>query len=114
MDRDEIDVLVDRYTIALEHEHNAIVEAAKVDTANEQLRVAIVGAAYAAGTIDGKNADTRKAQESALMAENKDYQAAVKVATDAQTQVAITGIIRKGIEAEIGLVKAWLYSQSGR
>ena len=114
MDRKDIDILVDRYVIALKREHSTMQDVAKVESGNVALRASIVASGYADSTIDGKNADIRKAQETTLLAENKDYQAALQVEADAREDLATTTVVRKAIEAEIGLVKAWMYSQSGR
>ena len=60
-----------------------------------------IATAYTSGEIDGKNAETRKAQEVALT-------------TELARAAGLAEASRKAIEAEIGLVKAMLYSQSGR
>ena len=77
-----------------------------------ELQKVVVARAYSDETITGTNTDIRKVQEAQVVAESAEVCAArERVATlnrelDAlQAQVA-------GVEAEIGLTRAWLYSQA--
>jgi hypothetical protein len=68
--------------------------------------------AYEDGTINGKNAETRKRQEAALLAEIDEVQEAKSVARNNEAAAAFAEHERKAQEAYLGLVKAWLYSQA--
>lgn len=79
----------------------------------EVLSIRVIGGAIAAGDIDGKNADTRKAQKAAILVGNLDYQAALSEIVNTENEAALAEIGRRQVEAVVGLTKAWLYSQSG-
>jgi hypothetical protein len=95
MDLQTIREMVDQYREMLIEEHAAKSKA-------ERLRIDILAGA----TIDGKNAETRKRQAETALSECEQYQGALGVA-------ASFDIDRRVFDAEIGLTKAWLYSQSG-
>jgi hypothetical protein len=93
MDLQDIKTMVKEYAIVLTEEY-----AAKADA--ERLRIATLASA----TIDGKN--ERKRQAGEALNGSEPYQKALLI-------VASTEIERRIFDAEIGLTKAWLYSQSG-
>lgn len=112
MNRDEIQDLVEYYGQMLIAEYEAQVEANNAATDVERVEAVLIGAGYVSGSIDGKNAETRKAQERQILAQSSEYAAAREAQTISDDQVALNVINRKKIEALLSLTKAWLYSQS--
>lgn len=113
-DLTSIDVLTERYLTALKSEYEAKQHAQEERDGAEMLKTTVLDFAQRDGKIDGKNSDTRAAQREAVLSECDDYQEALQVIADAESKAARAEIVRKGIDAEIGLTKAWLYSQSGK
>jgi short-subunit dehydrogenase len=95
MELAEIKDLVERYQEALRDEF-----------ATARVREMLWLVVLTENRIDGSNADERKMQTARALAGAEDYKQAVVDAADAENS-------RLAIEAEIGLTKAWLNSQSG-
>jgi len=114
MEQQEIEKLARDYETALLEEYKAKIIANNKAAEVAAIEAGLVGAAYADGTIDGKNAETRKAQERALLAGSSEYNLAVGAQSNADTDAMFKEIERKRVEALVSLTKAWLYSQSGR
>ena len=105
--------LAQEYRTALVDELNAKgkVLVLQANVAYEEAR--ILAAAYADGTIDGKNADTRKRQEADVLASNASYQRELELLKEAEAGAGFATVDRQYQDALLGLTKAWLYSQSG-
>ena len=107
---------------------------ADLKAAAEETRFSILDAAYAAGAIDactrdacGKNAEIRASQERACLAGRAPeglrtdvaedvvlYAETVEAISAEEYQAGVAAAERKAHEAHISLLKAWLYSQSGK
>ena len=112
MELPELNGMVHAYQESLKAEYFAKIELLDRQNEAKAIEAEIVAAGYADGVIDGKNAETRKAQCDALLLESE---ALVKQTADlrlVENAAALAEISRKGHDARIGLVKAWLYSQS--
>jgi hypothetical protein len=114
MEQQEIRELAESYGQSLGVEYEAKADANAAATEVERIASIIIGAGYADGTIDGKNAETRKAQEREALAKSPEYTAAKEAQAIADDQAALNEINRKQLEALVSLTKAWLYSQAGR
>ena len=110
----EIGMLCNRYTDALVKEYGAKRAAQQERDAVETFKVSVIDTAQRDGQIDGKNSDTRAAQRVAVLAACEDYQDALREVQATEDTAARAETLRKTVEAEIGLTKAWLYSQSGK
>jgi hypothetical protein len=113
MNQEEILKLANTHANVLTNEH-----AAKIDLANAQANTASVKAqelakAYEVGEIDGKNADIRKAQETAFLAGNHAVGNAIMAEGKAEQKAIAAEIERKRVETIVSLTRAWLYSQAG-
>lgn len=108
----EIENLANEYRNALVSELQAIENYAAMQTNLEKIKSNLVASAYETGVIDGKNAEIRKAQEQSLLQSNRVFLDAERAVSEAAFQKAQAEIQRKYQESRIGLVKAWLYSQS--
>lgn len=73
----------------------------------------VLASYYADGTIDGRNADIRKQQEMQVVASSEAIQQARANLRDAEKRLDVTSAIRQQAEAEVSLIRAWLYSQGG-
>ncbi len=80
-------------------------------TLNETIALALESG-YEDGSIDGPNKQTRTAQEKALIASSKSVLRAQEQLQQAQKKENNVYAMLKTLEAEIGLTKAWLYSQA--
>lgn len=87
------------YEALLQRELSAKAELALLETEIQNI-------AYAQEKINGKNAELRKLQLAVALNEDGVYLSTQRDARNFEVQ-------RKGQEAYIGLLKAWLYSQSG-
>ena len=63
--------------------------------------------------IDGKNADARKRQQAEALALCEAYQDALSDIQATEHDKALASIEVRVIEMQLGMTKAWLYSQSG-
>lgn len=113
MDLLDIQNLTEQYKNALLAEYHDAQALVQARAESDKLKAVLVGNGYDEGTINGKNSETRKAQEAALLAESIDYTESLQVVGEAESLAAYSEIDRKQAEAMIGLTKAWLYSQSG-
>lgn len=98
---DAIDILVKAYGIALAEEYEGKIAA-------ESLKLGILVQAEKDGLLVGKNQDVRNRAQAAVLAANLDY-ASVLSPRAAQAEIK-----RRVVEAQIGLTKAFWYSQSGK
>lgn len=115
MEQQELTTLANQYSAALLEEYTAKLKATNAAAETDRVAAEIIAVGYAeGGAINGKNADTRKAQERALLAESIDYKLAQGAQAQADNEAALLEIERKRVEALVSLTKAWLYSQSGR
>lgn len=104
--------LVSDYRAALLAERSMLFELSKARAAVESEKVRSIAEAYALGSIDLKNADTRKAGENAAVECSSALPFLQEYEREAEQNAEQAEIDRKCIEAEISLTKAWLYSQS--
>ena len=108
----DIGILVDKLKSHLALEFMAANDAQGVRSHAEAVQSRIQGAAVAAGEIDGKNAEIRKAQLAAVLTGSEEYQAARAAAEVQEQQATLRGLERRSAEALVSLTKAWLYSQA--
>jgi len=113
MERQEIEKLARDYETAPLEEYKAKIVANNKASEAKAIEAGIITAAYADGTIDGKNAETRKAQEQGLLAASTDHKIALGAQSTADTDAMFKEIERKRVETLVSLTKAWLHSQSG-
>jgi hypothetical protein len=66
-----------------------------------------------AGQIDGKNARARQLQETQVLEQSEAVAEIRDDLTEHREMLAMTKARKAGLDAKIGLIKAWLYSQSG-
>lgn len=112
MDLEQLTALAEEYEAALDAEYE-LKSAVQVETEEaEAIKAAVLLAAYQGGAIDGKNADIRKQQEAHVLACNEPYLDQHARAEHQSLIAAHAENTRKALEARIGLVKAWLYSQA--
>ena len=95
MDLGQIDTLVDEY-------HTALMRELSSGEYQEESRIHLLEGFE----TTGKNADARKRETEEFLMADRDYQVA-------RSSYGADVATRKGHEAKIGLIKAWLYSQSG-
>ena len=105
--------LVNDYGDILSSERSAIHELTKARAACESEKIRSIQEAYSTGSIDPKNAETRKAGENTAMELSPALPFLQEYEREAEQNYEQAEIDRKCIEAEISLTKAWLYSQSG-
>jgi hypothetical protein len=112
MDLSHIEDLVMQYECALKDEYRLRRDAEAEEDAYDQLEGLIINDGYVNGVIDGKNKQTRDAQEAALIADSDALRDAREEVEQLQRQAERMTAKRKALEAEIGLTRAWLYSQA--
>ena len=113
MEHKEITSLADAYKQTLLHERDARMSLAVVQAEAEQVKVKLIHDANTSGAIDGKNAEIRANQEKLILAEDEEYNAALKDVGDWQANVSLAEVERKHAEAVISLTRSWLRSQGG-
>jgi len=113
MDHKFLTELVDAYGNALRAERTLMHEMLQASAAVDSEKVRVITEGYAVGTIDIKNAETRKAGENAAIELSPALPFLQEYEAKARYSLEQIEIDRKCIEAEISLTKAWLYSQSG-
>ena len=113
MELTDIQAMIDQYKEALLNEYAASLAANTAQEDADRIEASLLAAAYEDGTINGKNADARKRQEAAFIADSEAIADARRQQVVDATHAASTTIERKAQEALINLTKAWLYSQSG-
>lgn len=99
MTEDQVEAIVVSYETKLRNELEAKTELARLETE-------ILDMAYTGGLINGKNAELRKVQAAVALKEDGVY-------LSLERDVRNFEVRRKGQEVYLGLLKAWLYSQSG-
>jgi len=112
MELSELQGLAEKYGKALLEELERKQDLASAELELESVVAAALEMAMDAGDIDGKNAEARKIQSASVVANNKVCGVCRELVNDAQCSL---GIARAGcarIDAEVGLTKAWLYSQA--
>lgn len=113
MDYREITKLAYQYADALEKELELSTHVLNMQASLERTEARIVEQATADGKVDGKNADTRKAQRAAIIAAAPEVEKVREVVEQAKRAAALAEIECKRFSALIGLTKAWLRSQAG-
>ena len=103
------DLLVAAYEGALLKELEAIGIVAEAQSHAEYAKLHVL----ISTTIDGKNAGARKKQESQALDESETYGDALANVAQAEHDKALASIDVRCLDVEIGLTKAWYYSQSG-
>ena len=79
---------------------------------SKKVEANIIASAYRDGVIDGKNADIRKRQEGEVLSGTDMYIDHISSVFAAQEAADAATAELVGLEAEVGLTKAWLYSQA--
>lgn len=113
MELANIGELVAQYEAALQTEYRCKEDFLAAHTHAEEFEAKELSQAYDDGVIDGKNAEQRKLQTVALLAQNEAVQLARAAKAEAERAASLAEIERKRMDAMISLVRAWLYSQSG-
>lgn len=112
MEFEAIATLVADYEEALKVEyHNKCEAQEQADGIAEKEKV-LIADAYASGDIDGKNAETRKAQEQVVLLSDPWLPKAREVLKVKEHRAMGAEIRRKATDARISLTRAWLYSQA--
>ena len=106
--------LIDEYIDYQETEQAALTALADARAAVETERARVLLTAYAENLIDGKNETVRKLQELLLIDNSNGLYWLGLEERKAAEALANAEISRKSTEAEISLVKAWLYSQGSQ
>lgn len=109
-----IRALTETYETALTVEYSEKMATEDAHGEAESFKANILFLAEKDGQISGKNKDTRDQQRAAVLAGDLDYASAEKAAVEANCRVTQAEIKRKVVEAQIGLTKAFWYSQSGK
>ena len=113
MEYDDIRTQVRSYRRHLANEYEAKKTVVQFETLLAKAETKAVSAAEGKGHIDGKNADTRKAQRATAI-ENDDLCKKARAKVEVKREDAeMATIERKAQEQLLNLTKAWLYSQSG-
>ena len=106
--------LVSRYEEALIAEYSAKRAWAEARAEAERVEAMELAQAYGSGMIDGKNAEIRKMQTMAFLADNGPVAIAREEEADREHEASLAEIVRKREDVLISLVRAMLYSKSGR
>ena len=85
---------------------------ASVQAELKEIEILALRTASDAGEIDGKNAEARKLQSAAVIADSKACASARYSVDNCQCEVDKARAECARLDAEIGLTKAWLYSQA--
>jgi hypothetical protein len=104
----KIQELAINYKKAIDTVFNDTVEYSNAHSNLESIKTNLIASAYETGTIDGKNAEIRKAQEQAFLADKKLYTDALQMANYYRSQLLLSEADVKIIEHETGLIKAYL------
>ena len=113
MDYQEVKDLAESYKDVLGVERTSKMALAVISAEVDHKKTTLISAAYAAGQIDGKNAETRSAQEKIVLMDDNEYQRLLLDRAEQEANVSLVEVERRHAEAVISLTKAWLYSQSG-
>ena len=113
MNQEELTSLALDYKTALLGEQESKFDVAEAQNNLEREKSLALSVALSDGQITGKNAETRKIQESNVLEQCERYRDTVAAALLAEKTSAYTTVERQYFDALIGLTKAWLYSQSG-
>lgn len=111
MEYQELEKLTYQYADALGKEYILKFDAIDAQAGIERIKTRIIKKAAADGQIDGGNADTRKIQRAAAVANAPGATEARAILKQAELAAAMAEIERKRLDALVGLTKAWLYSQ---
>lgn len=114
MSMEMIDKLYVAYGDALTAEYDKRMAAEDARGDMEAFKAYALSLAEKDGTISGKNKDTREQQRAAVLAGDKDYAAEMERVAKFDCEAKQAEIKRKVVEAQIGLTKAFWYSQSGK
>jgi hypothetical protein len=112
MELTEIQQMIAKYKGALQRDLDARAQLAEETEGLERYTDGLLAMAYSDGTINGKNADARKRQEAQVIADDQDIHEIEFAIGQCAMEARNAEVERKAQEAMIGLVKAWLYSQS--
>ena len=114
MNLQEIEKLAGQYQLALQAELEANESLAAAISNATTIKNNVIASAYENEIINGKNAEIRKAQEQAFLQENIIYHNAEKSVMETKYRASICKIECQYQETRISLIRAWLYSQSGK
>ena len=114
MDLQEIEKLAEQYQLALQAELEANESLAAAISNMTTIKNNVIASAYENEIIDGKNEQIRKAQEQAFLQGHTVYQNSENAVKETKYQASKCEIDRKYQETRISLIRAWLYSQSGK
>lgn len=112
MELAELKELSKSYAEALQNELSCKRTVALAQGGLLTVEAAVLRKAYEDGTINGKNADVRKQQETDLLASDVSVVKAAELLASVQEEADGAEVTRKRWEVEIGLIRAWLYSQA--
>jgi len=108
----DIDAEIEGYNSILVAEAEAVRSVASAKDLVEFKRAVYVTDGYATGAIAGKNADERERAEAIYLHDCGPYQVVLGLLQEAEHKLALARADRLATEAEIGLIKAMLYSQA--
>ena len=111
MNYSDLENLAQKRKLARLEEFEAKTLAARTEANVSWLETKVISAAYEDGTINGKNADTRKRQEADVLASSTTYQQQVIDLRQREDIAQVDQAEREYLDDLIGLTKAWLYSQ---
>lgn len=113
MDRQQIDDLVEGYNSILKSEAGAQRALRIARSMVEYEGATAAQAGYNQEAIKGSNKEARDRAEKLYLHEHVGYQVVLQLLEKAEFEAALMTANRKATEAEISLVKAYLYSQAG-
>ena len=114
MNLQEIEKLAGQYQLALQAELEANESLAAAISNAAAIKNNAIVSAYENEIIDGKNAEIRKAQEQAFLQGHTVYQNSENAVKESKYRASVCKIECQYQETRISLIRAWLYSQSGK
>ena len=109
----EIEVMTDVLEGYLKREAELRSEFSQIQEQYEVMKARVLLGAYDDGTINGKNADIRRLQETKVVAEHEELASLAQELAEARLELAQLEAKRKATEEYIRTLRAWLYAQSG-
>ena len=97
----------------INHEMDCLTAELATQRALTNLKTQLLSLAYDTGMISGKNAEMRAVQAEGVLLDHEGYQSLIVEAERASTTRKAATLHREAAEREIGLIRAWLYSQGG-
>jgi len=112
MELSELQELAEDYEAALLEEYSRKRTLAYAEAELKDVEMLALRTATDAGEIDGKNAEARKLQAAGVIYDSRLCTTAFVSVGNCQDEADKASAERARLDAEIGLTKAWLYSQA--